>query len=98
MSAVDQADRLLMDHKAPVVITEAMQAELTRQLNADFDKLSATALRIRDERDELARVLLAIYAEVRDDGKGERPYSADSYLPPKFQEQIRAALTKANLL
>jgi hypothetical protein len=39
------------------VITDEMQAELSRQLDADFDKLAATALRIRDERDVLAAAL-----------------------------------------
>jgi hypothetical protein len=39
------------------VITEEMQAEFGRQLNADFDKLAATALRIKRERDELAQAL-----------------------------------------
>lgn len=56
MSLIDQADRLLMDNKAPV-ITEAMQAEQTRQLHAGLDKLGATALRIRDERDALLEAL-----------------------------------------
>lgn len=39
----------------PPVITEAMQAESARQLNTAIDQLGATALRIRDERDELAK-------------------------------------------
>jgi D-serine dehydratase len=63
MSAVDQADRLLMDKKAPV-ITDAMLAEQSRQLNADFDKLAATALRIKAERDALHEALDRLVALV----------------------------------
>jgi hypothetical protein len=40
-----------------LLITEEMQSEITRQLNADIDKLGATALRIRDERDAMAGAL-----------------------------------------
>lgn len=43
------------------IITEAMQAEQTRQLNASLDQLGATALRIRDERDELAKACRAVH-------------------------------------
>jgi hypothetical protein len=39
------------------VITEAMQSQATRELSASLDALSATALRIRDERDEMASAL-----------------------------------------
>jgi len=68
VSLIDQADRLLMDNKQPVV-TDAMQAQLTRELNANFDKLSATALRIRDERDAMAGTLrdLAFGAQMQID-------------------------------
>lgn len=51
---------LFDDHGQVLVITEAMQAEQTRRLNASIDKLAATALRIRDERDELLKALRAI--------------------------------------
>jgi hypothetical protein len=40
-----------------MIITDEMQSEITRQLNADIDKLGATALRIRDERDDMAAAL-----------------------------------------
>ena len=60
MSLVDQADRLLMDNKAPV-ITDAMQAALTRNVTESIDKLGATALRIRNQRDAAVGALRDIH-------------------------------------
>lgn len=38
-------------------VTDEMQAQATRELNAAVDALGATALRIRDERDQMAATL-----------------------------------------
>lgn len=64
------------------------------ELYADSDDGNAKLIAAAPE---MAEALRAIYAEVRDDGEGERPYSHDSYLPGKFQAQICAALAKAGL-
>jgi hypothetical protein len=53
---LERGDMYEYDAETPV-ITPEMQSTATRELNAAVDQLGATALRIRDERDEMAAAL-----------------------------------------
>lgn len=76
-------------HDALICRVDARECVETEEAKANARLIAAAP--------DLAEALLAVYAEVRDDGKGERPYSHDSYLPGKFHAQICAALAKAGL-
>lgn len=72
-AATDAADHARAERKGHAlnatqgaqIVTDAMQSQATRELNASMDALAATALRIRDERDEACAALRDIILALR---------------------------------